>query len=314
MGKGVMELTWFPYVFVGAAILALTITVLYCRRYVIDAFNSIDKVLDRILSKDNNLRLEITEDDRISKLTHKANRVVDMCISDMAQSKEEKETIQGFISDMSHQMKTPLSSITMYADLLIESNLSAEEQQEFLTRLKVGTEKLQWMMDSLIKMSRLEVGAIQLTPVEAGIKQTISESIGGVVAIAAKKNINITVSSFDDVALYHDRKLTREALNNILENAVKYSPVNGSIEVSIERLSLYTKITITDHGIGIDKSDFNLIYKRFYRGKNAKNYEGAGLGLYLATLIMEKQGGYIMVDAKPFEFTSFSLFLQNCKK
>ncbi|WIV10399.1 histidine kinase dimerization/phospho-acceptor domain-containing protein [Proteiniborus sp. MB09-C3] len=187
MVKGVMELTYLPYIFVGVAIIALIITIFCCRRHVINTFNAADKVLDRILTKDNNLRFEITEDDRISKLAHKANRIVDLYISDIAQSKEEKETIQGFIFDMSHQMKTPLSSISMYSDLLIEDNLSADEQQEFLTRVKLGTEKLQWMMDSLIKMSRLEVGAIQLAPMKASIWQTTSESISGVVAIAAQK-------------------------------------------------------------------------------------------------------------------------------
>ncbi|MFA9380149.1 MAG: sensor histidine kinase [Acetanaerobacterium sp.] len=302
------------YIVSGIALICCVLTVIFSRRYVRTAYNSIDKVLDRVLAKETSLPLSTTRDDRISKLMHKANRIVEMCVSDVAQTREEKETIQGFISDMSHQMKTPLSSISMYSDLLMEGRLSEEERQEFVIRIKSGTEKLQWMMDSLIKMSRLEVGAIQLTPVGAGIRQTISEGISGVVAVAAKKNISITVSSFDDAVLIHDRKWTREALNNILENAVKYSPADGSVEVSIEQLSLYTKITITDHGIGIDKADFNQIFKRFYRGENTKNSEGAGLGLYLAMLIMEKQGGYIMVDSKPFEFTSFSLFLQNCKK
>ncbi len=100
MGKGVMELTYLPYMLVGAAIVALIIIILCCRRYVINTFNAIDMILDRVLNKDTSLQLEITKDDRISKLTHKANRIVDMCISDMAQSKEEKESIQGFISDM----------------------------------------------------------------------------------------------------------------------------------------------------------------------------------------------------------------------
>ncbi len=307
-------MTWLPYTIAGITLLLMMITIIFCRRYVMNTYNSIDKVLERILAKDKSLQTEILEDDRLSKLTHKANRIVDMCISDIAQSKEEKETIQGFISDMSHQMKTPLSSISMYSDLLIEDRLSEGERQEFVIRIKSGTEKLKWMMESLIKMSRLEVGAIQPTPVQTGIRQTISESISGVVAAAAKKNISITVSSFEDVSLYHDRKWTREALNNILENAVKYSIAEGVIEVSVEQLSLYTKITVTDHGIGIDKSDFNQIFKRFFRGRNTKDCEGAGLGLYLSMLILEKQGGYIMVDSKPFEFTSFSLFLQNCKK
>jgi len=237
-----------------------------------------------------------------------------MVVSEVKYTKEEKETIQSFISDMSHQMKTPLSGISIYTDLLAEGNLSNDEQQEFIARIKSGTDKLQWMMDNLIKMSRLEVDAIQLAPVSENIRQAISDAIGSVVAAAAKKNIEIIVSDFDEATLYHDRKWTREAMINVLENAVKYSPPDKSIKVSVERMSLYSKIVITDYGIGIEKNDRNLIFKRFYRGQNAKNNEGAGLGLYLAALIMEKQGGYIMVDSIPGEFTSFSLFLQNNKK
>jgi len=278
------------------------------------AFNAIDTVLDRILSKDTSLFSDTTGENRISKLTHKARRIMDRNVSEAAQTKEEKETIQGFISDMSHQMKTPLSGISMYADLLLEGNLSVEEQNEFLSRVKSSTDKLQWMMDSLIKMSRLEVGAIQLTPVSENIRQTISDAIGSVVAAASRKNINISVADFEDTPLYHDKRWTREAIANVLENAVKYSAPDSEIEVSVESLPLYTKIVITDHGIGIDKSDWNMIFKRFYRGQSVKDNEGAGLGLYLAALIMEKQGGYIMVDSIPGDFTSFSLFLQNCKK
>lgn len=296
-----------------AAIICCAVTTILCRRYVIKAFNSIDAVLDRLLSKDNTSLPEGSGEDRISKLTHKARRILDMCVSEADQSRVEKETIQGFISDMSHQMKTPLSGISMYADLLIEGNLSLDEQHEFLSRMKSGTDKLQWMMDSLIKMSRLEVGAIQLAPVSTNIRQTISDAISSVVAAAAKKDISITVADFEDRLLIHDQKWTREAIVNVLENAVKYSTPNGEIGVSAEQLPIYTKIIITDHGIGIEKNDWNMIFKRFYRGRNVGDTEGAGLGLYLATLIMEKQSGYIMVDSIPGQFTSFSLFLQNCQ-
>ena len=301
------------YIVSAAAIVCCVLIVFLCRRYVRQAFNSIDEVLDRILTKDNSLSIEITGEDRISKLKHKANRIMDMCVSEVVQTKEEKETIQGFISDMSHQMKTPLSGISMYADLLLEGNLSVDEQTEFLSRMKSSTEKLQWIMDSLIKMSRLEVGAIQLAPTVTNIKQTISDAIGSVIATATKKSIDISVTDFQDMPLHHDRKWTREAIVNVLENAVKYSAPDGEIKVSVEPLPLYTKVIISDNGIGIDKNDWHLIFKRFYRGQNVKDNEGAGLGLYLAALIMEKQGGYIMVDSIPGNFTSFSLFLQNCK-
>jgi signal transduction histidine kinase len=311
MDEGVMVM-WF-YI-ATAAISGCALTIVLCRRYVLMAFNSIDMVLERILSKDVSLPGEMTGEDRISKLKHKANRILDMCVSELKQTKDEKETIQGFISDMSHQMKTPLSGISMYADLLLEGSLSTEEQHEFLFRIKSGTDKLQWMMDSLIKMSRLEVGAIQLAPSSTRIRQTISDAISSVLAAASRKNINITVSDFEDMPLYHDRKWTCEAIANVLENAVKYSMPDGVIEVSVEPLPLHTKIIITDYGIGIEKDDWNMVFKRFYRGQNAKDNEGAGLGLYLAALIMEKQNGYIMVDSIPGQFTSFSLFMQNCQK
>lgn len=296
----------------AVAILACAVTAVLCRRYVLKAFNSIDTVLDRVLEKDGHLRFEITDEDRVSKLTHKATRIMDMYVSEAVQTKEEKKIIQGFISDMSHQMKTPLAGISMYADLLLEDNLSPLERQEFLTHIKSGTDNLQWMMDSLIKMSRLEVGAIQLSPACQNIKQTLSDSIGGVLATASKKNIEIVVCDFEDVPLLHDKRWTQEVIVNILENAVKYSEIDSKIQISIESLPIYTKVTIADCGRGIEKDDWHLIFKRFYRGKNAKDTEGAGLGLYLATLIMEKQGGYIMVDSSIGEFTAFSLFLQNC--
>ena len=301
------------YIIFAAVIVCCVLTILLCRRYVMRAFNSIDTALDRALAKDERLRSEVTGEDRISKLVHKANRIMDMYISEAVQTAEEKGIIQGFISDMSHQMKTPLSGVSMYADLLLEGGLSADEQAEFLSRIKTSTEKLQWIMDSLIKMSRLEVGAIQLAPIDTGIKQTIFDAIGSVIGLAIRKNINISVAEFQDVPLHHDRKWTREAIVNVLENAVKYSAADSEIKVAIEPLPLYTKIIVTDCGIGIDKNDWHLIFKRFYRGKNASDKEGAGLGLYLAALIMEKQGGYIIVDSLPGSFTSFSLFLQNCK-
>jgi len=276
-----------------------------------NTFNAIDKVLDRVLVKDPTLLSGTTGEQRLSKLTYKAHRIVEMCMLDVAQTNAEKETIQGFIADMSHQMKTPLAGISMYADLLQEGNISPEEQQEFLSRIKSGTEKLRWIMDGLIKMSRLEAGAIQLALVRTGISQTISDAVGSVIAAAAKKDICISVAPFEDVQLYHDSKWTREAVVNVLENAVKYTKAGGDIDIAVESLPLYTKIMITDNGIGINKDDWHLIFKRFYRGQNVKDSEGAGLGLYLASLIMQKQGGYIMVDSVPGQGAVFSLFLKN---
>lgn len=296
------------------AVIFCFLTVFFCRRYVKKNFDSIDQVLDGVLARDKELPFEAAADSRLSKLTHKAVKIIQMNTLDISQTTQEKEIIQSFISDMSHQMKTPLSGVAMYTDLLLEGRINEAERQEFLLRIKTGTEKLQWMMDSLVKMSRLEIGAIELSPVPAGIKQTISDSISGVYVAAAKKNIFIQTTYFEDIALLHDRKWTCEAITNILENAIKYSPSDGEIKISVEVLPIYTKISITDYGMGIAPDEWNSIFKRFYRGRNAKGVDGAGLGLYLASLIFQKQGGYILVDSKPGKYTTFSMFLQNCKK
>lgn len=310
----IMGVSMWAYVFLTIAIIGCVVTALFCRRFVLQAFNSIDVILDRVLTKELSSPDEMTGDDRVSKLSHKAKRVVELCVSEVRRTKKEQETVQGFISDMSHQMKTPLSGISMYLDLMLEGSLSAEDEREFLFRIKAGTDKLKWMMDSLIKMSRLEVGAISLNPAPELICQTISEAIGFVLAAASKKSISINIKEFEDVLLYHDRKWTVEAFVNVLENAVKYSETGGFIEISVEVLPIYTKVVVTDHGIGIEKGDWNNVFKRFYRGENVKESEGVGLGLYLAALIMEKQGGYIMVDSVTGEFTSFSLYLKNGRK
>ncbi len=301
------------YWVIVAAVIICVLVIWLSLSYVRKAFNLIDETLDNILDKRPLEPLSKLGDDRISKLRYKAYRIMDMYVADAATATIEKQTIQCFISDMSHQMKTPLSGISMYSELLL-TQVTDEDRADFALRIKVLTDKLRWMMECLIKMSRLEVGAVELFPDDLGIKKTIGTAVESVISSAARKNINISLLPFEDVLLYHDRKWTAEVIANVLENAVKYSPEGGEITIGLEPLSLYTKIMITDSGIGIDKEEFNLIFKRFYRGKNTSDYEGAGLGLYLARLIMEKQSGYIMVDSVLGQSTTFSLFLQNCKK
>ena len=164
----------------AAVIFVIALTVFFNRSYVKKTYDAIDSVLDRIFSKETVFPADANIESRLSKLTFKARRITDVLVSEAARNNEEKETIQGFISDMSHQMKTPLSGISMYADLLLEGGLTVGEQREFHTRIKTSSEKLQWMTDSLIKMSRLEIGAIQLTPSRESIRQTITDAVGSV--------------------------------------------------------------------------------------------------------------------------------------
>lgn len=296
------------------AIVICVLVIYLSRKYIAKMFDSISDILEQILSKKDNIKVSDFEDSRQSKLAHQAKSIIEMIEDDVNKTQEEKEIIKELIGDISHQIKTPLANISMYTDLLLEDNLSEEERQEFLMRTKEQSKKIDWLMKSLIKMSRLETGAIDFTPDYEYIKETIAKAVSSVYSQASNKNINITVEEFADIKLYHNRKWTCEALTNILENAIKYSPEFSNITIRIIPLEIYTKIEITDKGIGIAKKDYSNVFKRFYRGENVSEHIGMGIGLYLSQFILSKEGGYITVKSNLGKGSTFSVFLQNCKK
>ena len=225
----------------------------------------------------------------------------------------EKDQVMELLSDLSHQLKTPLANIVMDTELLQDPAIcgDADRYREFLQHTKSQADKMQWLMASLLKASRLENGMIRFPVGPAGIKGTIARAVSAVFGQAAAKNIELVVEEFEDFCLLHNPKWTAEALSNLLENAIKYSPENSSIRVNFVRQDLYTRITVTDEGIGIDEREYSLIFKRFYRGRAVEQQEGSGLGLYLAQLIAQQEKGYITVTSKVGQGSCFSLFLLN---
>lgn len=208
---------------------------------------------------------------------------------EVEQSKSEKEAIKGLISNMSHQLKTPLSNITIYCELLENINISTLQKKEFLQKMKNETFKIDWLLQSLFKMTKLEDGVIEFEVEELLIKDTLIQSISTIFNKSEAKNIRINLEPFSDIKLVHNKKWTIEAIVNVLENAIKYSPSDSTITISVIKMELYTKITIKDEGIGIDSRELNDIFKRFYRSKNVENQNGTGIGLYLTRLILEKR-------------------------
>jgi signal transduction histidine kinase len=229
-------------------------------------------------------------------------------------AKEEREVVTTLISDLSHQLKTPLANITMFTELLKDPSLSEVERQEFLIRTGEQAVKMEWLMQALFKTSRLETGIIEFDIFPTYIKETIADSISSVYSHAESKYIHITIDEFEDCKLLHNHKWTTEAISNILENAIKYSPEGSVIKIKIEPMELYTKIQISDQGIGIASEEYNHIFKRFYRSKQVEQQEGSGLGLYLSQLILLKEGGYITVNSVVGNGSCFSLFLQNVRE
>ena len=191
----------------------------------------------------------------------------------------------------------------------IEEELDDEDRIEFLKTNEMSINKLHNLIDSLVNISRLEASMINIKIENKSIKQTLIKAINSTVPKANQKNININIEDFEDIEIPHDTKWTEESIFNVLENAVKYSSENKDINVQVSETINFIRIDIKDNGIGIDKSEYNNIFKRFYRSEKVDDIEGSGIGLYLSRKILEKQGGNIIVSSQKEQGSKFSLFL-----
>ena len=249
---------------------------------------------------------------RINMISEKAER--NMRIN-MRKIENEKENVKSLVTDISHQLKTPLANVELYNTLLAEEGISDEERLEFLETEGIAIEKLKMLVDSLINISRLEADMISIDKKEENLKECIESAISSVKADAAKKNITIKNEIKEDCILAIDRKWTTEAIFNLLDNAVKYTVPNGKINLSLDNGINYFALNIEDNGIGIDSSEYNDIFKRFYRSRNdiVQNEKGSGVGLYLVRKIMNLQDGNVMVLSEKGKGSTFTLYFSKSK-
>lgn len=226
---------------------------------------------------------------------------------------KEKLDLQELISDISHQVKNPITNLKMINSILIEQEVPTDKKLEFIKDSQGQIEKLDFLLQSMIKTSRLESGAISLIRKESSIYPTIAAALGGVMMDAEKKKIEITVDCPENITISHDRKWISEAIFNILDNAVKYTNENGKIEIRVEKGEMYTKIDIKDTGKGIHENHYAEIFKRFYREESVHDIEGIGIGLYLSRKIITMGGGYIQVSSVVNQGSVFSIYLYSAK-
>lgn len=235
----------------------------------------------------------------------------------------EKKQMKEFISDISHQTKTPIANMKLYLEFLQEEALS-EKGNEFLKNLEGQADKLDFLLQSMVKMSRLETGIIRIKSEPGNLYDTLARSVTEIVPKAAKKQIELSVDCPEDFPLCHDPKWTEEAVFNVLDNAVKYTqrneesgissgPVNpnGKIHIKATRQEIFTKISISDTGKGIARERQAEIFTRFYREPEVHEQNGVGIGLYLTRKILELQGGYIEVRSEIGKGAEFCLYLPN---
>lgn len=219
----------------------------------------------------------------------------------------EQAAVQSLISDISHQARTPMANILLYADLLEETDLT-DAQRARLTPLRDQAEKLRFLIENLIRSSRLETGILQLAPAAGSVDALMEQAAGEAGAAAAAKGVALTVQPGRADACF-DPRWTPEALYNLVDNAVKYTPPGGSVVLSAALTDSFCRVDVADTGPGIPESEQAAIFGRFARGAAARGTEGLGIGLYLARQIAAGQGGYIRVKSAPGQGSVFSLYL-----
>lgn len=255
--------------------------------------------------------LEWTNDSEtlFARISHRLLRLYDIMQESRQQAYKERKELQALISDISHQVKTPVSNLRAVVDTLLLKEMTEQDRREFLQGMREQTDKLDFLFQALVKTSRLESGVIQLEKKRGRLFETIAEALSGIVYAAERKNIAVTVDCPEDMELPHDRKWTSEALFNLLDNGVKYTSVGGKIHISVKQWEIYAKIDISDTGKGIPESRQATIFRRFYREEEVHSEPGVGIGLYLAREIITMQRGYIKVASEVGKGSVFSVFL-----
>lgn len=241
---------------------------------------------------------------RLAELEKKINYEVE-------REKLSKEKIQAFISDLSHEIRTPLTNIIMYQDILVKKAGLTDELKEKQEKMTEQIQKMEWILGSLFKSVYLEEDYLAFDLDYTNLTETISMAVSAVFKKAVDKNIEISIEPYEDRCVLHNKKWTAEALANILENSIKYSPAATQIQVQVGHGGMFTEIAIKDEGIGIDKEEYPFVFKRFYRGREVREMEGSGIGLYLVKMIVEKEKGYVVVKSEKRSGTVVSVFLQN---
>ena len=267
------------------------------------------RTIDSMISGNEEPMLLEEQETQFARISHRLSRLYQIMQENRRRVDEERRELQTLVSDISHQVKTPVSNLKMATDTLLEKPMAEAERTDFIRGIRSQTDKLDFLFQALVKTSRLETGVIQLDKETGRLFDTVAQAMSGIVYAAEKKEISVTVDCPEDLTVSHDSKWTSEALFNLLDNAVKYTPAGGKIAVSVVLWEMYVEIKVTDTGKGISESNQATIFQRFYREEEVHEQQGVGIGLYLAREIVTRQGGYIKVVSEPGKGSEFSIML-----
>ena len=286
------------------SILWMTIIVLYLRKRD-KKIKQITNYINQIKNKKYDLNIEENTEDELSNLKNELYKITIMLKEESEISKKDKENLKISVEDISHQLKTPLTSITIMLDNLKDNpNMEEKTKQKFIFEISKQVEWINWLVISMLKLSKLDANVVQFYDEKINLNKFIGEIIKNLEIPIEVKNQKIIIDGNENVSFIGDYKWQQEAITNIIKNCIEHNANNGTIYINYEENSLFTKITIRDEGEGIPKEDLKHIFERFYRGKNSSE-NSVGIGLALAKNIIEKNNGMINCKSELDKGTEF---------
>lgn len=293
------------YVAVAAILLAAAVVIVNMYRTA-KTMKTIEKMLS--LAINSNFSESEFDESRLSKLETVFSHYLSSSATSSKNIEEEKKKIETLIADISHQTKTPIANLLLYSELLYEEEMS-EDTKAKVDVIHNQTERLRFLIDSLVKLSRLENGIMALHPETAEINPMLSVVHEQYRRKALDKGLEFTFEP-TNLSAFFDEKWTTEAICNLVDNAIKYTD-KGEINISVQNYEFFTRIDIKDTGKGISEDEQAKIFSRFYRSTGSNESDGVGIGLYLTRQILSEEGGYIKVSSIVGEGSVFSVFLPN---
>lgn len=247
-----------------------------------------------------------------AKLAHAFNNMRIIMKNNLGAVQKEKQFLVDTLSDISHQLKTPIASLIIYNDILLERKLDEEKRKEFLKSSGNQLNRIEWLVKSLLKLAKLDAGVIKFEKEDYDINKTVEEAVETLAVKAKQEGINLIFKNRNsEIIMKHDPNWLSECFINIIKNALEHTDNGGSVTVFTERTPVCVRVIVQDSGEGISKEDIPNIFKRFYKGKRSKNTESVGIGLALSKSIVEGHEGMIEVKSKEKEGTTFTITFLN---
>lgn len=301
-------LIFFIFIFMTVILFSLNYTQY---KGLFDKINRLTLAAKRVIEGEYDISISENKEGDFSKLAVSFNSMRDTIRNNLNELRKEKQFLVELMTDISHQLKTPISSMTVYNDIMLEKKISKEQREAFLLKNQNQLNRMTWLIKSLLKLAKLDAKAIEFNKENQSLNETMQDSIDAMESKAMEKNIKIILHEKEQIVFPHDMLWLQEAFINIIKNCIEHTPSGGKINIELTVNPVYRRIIIEDTGEGISEEDLPHIFKRFYKAKNSSS-DSVGIGLSLAKSIVESHGGFVEAESHKGMGTKFIITFLRC--